>query len=163
MSLQLRIESLVTRIAQEFKTVQTRIGSLGSLRTNDKTNLVGAINELKSAISNAQGIDDAQASDSSTYSSNKLLALLNTLKSDIVGGADGAYDTLLELQTLLQNDTRGLDALLASVNKRVRYDASQTLSSTEQQQALTNLGAASASSVGDTATNFVTIFESALA
>ena len=47
--------------------------------------------------------------------------LLDTLKAEILGGADAAYDTLVEIQQLLQNGTSGLDALLAAVNNRVRY------------------------------------------
>ncbi|MFO2171380.1 hypothetical protein QOU18_29275, partial [Pseudomonas aeruginosa] len=64
-------------------------------------------------------IDDANIAISSTYSSSKIVTLLDALKSEILGGADAAYDTLLEIQQLLQNGTTGLDALLAAVNNRV--------------------------------------------
>ena len=47
MSLQTRIESLVIRIAQEFNAVNTKTGALANLTTADKSNLVAAINELK--------------------------------------------------------------------------------------------------------------------
>ena len=79
-----------------------------------------------------------------------------------LGGADAAYDTLLEIQQLLQNGTTGLDALLAAVNNRVRFDAAQTLSAPEQAQARSNIGAVAASDVGDTDTDFVAVFEGAL-
>ena len=55
-----------------------------------------------------------------------------------------------------------MDALLAAVNNRVRYDAAQTLTVAEQLQARSNIGAASAVDVGNTDTDFVTIFEGAL-
>jgi len=79
-----------------------------------------------------------------------------------LGGADAAYDTLVEIQQLLQNGTSGLDALLAAVNNRVRFDAAQTLTAPEQAQARSNIGAVAASDVGNTDTDFVAVFEGAL-
>jgi hypothetical protein len=45
----------------------------------------------------------------------------------------------------------------------VRFDAAQTLTVTEQLQARTNIGAVAASDVGNTDTDFVAIFDGALA
>ena len=53
-------------------------------------------------------------------------------------------------------------ALTAAIDKRVRFDAAQTLTVLEQQQARTNIGAVAASDIGDVATDFVAIFEAAL-
>jgi hypothetical protein len=64
MSLQTRFESLVVRLAAEFKTIYSRIGQLSSLSTTDKSSLVASINELRTLVqtaSNAQLINDAQA------------------------------------------------------------------------------------------------------
>ena len=160
MSLQTRIESLVLRIAQEFNAVNAKTGALANLTTADKSNLVSAINELKTMVAN--GIDDASITLTSTYSSSKIVSLLDALKTEILGGADAAYDTLVEIQQYLQNNTSGLDALLAAVNTRIRFDAAQTLTAPEQQQARTNIGAVATSAVGDTDTDFVAIFEAAL-
>ena len=162
MSLTTRIESLVIRVAQEFNDVRAKTGNLANLTTTDKSNLVAAINELKAAVVSSSEIDDANIAISSTYSSSKIVTLLDALKSEILGGADAAYDTLLEIQQLLQNGTTGLDALLAAVNNRVRFDAAQTLSAPEQAQARSNIGAVAASDVGDTDTDFVAVFEGAL-
>ncbi len=85
------------------------------------------------------------------------------IKADILGGADAAYDTLVEIQQLLQNGTTGLDALLAAVSLRVRFDAAQTLTVAEQLQARTNIGAVAAADVGNTDTDFVVVFDGALA
>jgi hypothetical protein len=52
--------------------------------------------------------------------------------------------------------------LLTAVNHRVRFDAAQTLTATEQAQARSNIGAVAAADVGDTDTDFVAIFEGAL-
>ena len=83
--------------------------------------------------------------------------------ADILGGADAAYDTLVEIQQALQSGTSGLDAILAAVNLRVRFDAAQTLTVAEQLQARTNIGAVAVSEVGNTDTDFVAIFDGALA
>ena len=162
MSLATRIESLVIRVAQEFNDVRAKTGNLANLTTTDKSNLVAAINELQAAVAASGAIDDAQITTTTTYSSSKIVALLDALKAEILGGADAAYDTLVEIQQLLQNGTSGLDALLAAVNNRVRFDAAQTLTAPEQAQARSNIGAVSASDVGDTDTDFVAVFEGAL-
>lgn len=162
MSLATRIESLVIRVAQEFNDVRAKAGHLANLTTTDKSSLVAAINELQTAVQSATAIDDNQIAASSTYSSNKIVSLLDALKADILGGADAAYDTLLEIQQLLQNGTTGLDALLAAVNLRVRFDGEQALNAAQQAQARSNIGAVAAGDVGDTDTDFVAIFDGAL-
>ena len=162
MSLQTQLNSFVLRVAEEFNTVKGRTGTLTALTTTDKSSLVAAINELKAAIVTAVMIDDLQVSTTTTYSSNKVVTLLDDLKADILGGADPAYDTLLELQQALQNDQSGIAALTSAIDKRVRFDAAQTLTVLEQQQARTNIGAVAATDIGDVATDFVAIFEAAL-
>ena len=162
MSLQTQLSSFVLRVAEEFNTVKGRTGTLTALTTTDKSSLVAAINELKAAIVTAVMIDDLQVSTTTTYSSNKVVTLLDALKADILGGADPAYDTLLELQQALQNDQSGIAALTSAIDKRVRFDAAQTLTVLEQQQARTNIGAVAATDIGDVATDFVAIFEAAL-
>ena len=162
MSLQTQLNSFVLRVAEEFNTVKGRTGTLTALTTTDKSSLVAAINELKAAIVTAVMIDDLQVSTTTTYSSNKVVTLLDALKADILGGADPAYDTLLELQQALQNDQSGIAALTSAIDKRVRFDAAQTITVLEQQQARTNIGAVAATDIGDVATDFVAIFEAAL-
>ena len=162
MSLATRIESLVIRVAQEFNDVRAKAGNLANLTTTDKSNLVAAINELKAAVVSSAVIDDAQIATPTTYSSTKIVSLLDALKTEILGGADAAYDTLVEIQQLLQNGTSGLDALLAAVNNRVRFDAAQSLTVAEQLQARSNIGAVAATDVGNTDTDFVAVFVGAL-
>ena len=162
MSLQTQLNSFVLRVAEEFNTVKGRTGTLTALTTTDKSSLVAAINELKAAIVTAVMIDDLQVSTTTTYSSNKVVTLLDALKADILGGADPAYDTLLELQQALQNDQSGIAALTSAIDKRVRFDAAQTLTVLEQQQARTNIGAVATTDIGDVTTDFVAIFEAAL-
>jgi capsid protein len=166
MSLQVRIESLVLRLAAEFKTIYGQIGTLADLSTTDKTNLVSAINELRTQIESVAGvtlIDDANAAaTSTTFSASKITGLLDALKADLLGGADAAFDTLKELQDAILNDQTGIAALLAAVDARVRFDAAQSLTAEEQAQTRQNIGALAADAVGDPETDFVAIFETAL-
>ena len=163
MSLQTKIHSLVIRVADEFKTVNTRIGNLSSLSTADKSTLVAAINELKTAVTALALIDDqSPGSTTTTFSASKIVTLLDALRAQILGGADSAYDTLLELQQALQNDQTGIAALTAAIDKRVRFDAAQTLTASEQLQARNNIGAVASTDIGNTETDFVAIFEAQL-
>lgn len=163
MSLQTKIHSLVLRVADEFKTVYTKIGNLSSLSTTDKSTLVAAINELKTAITAFAVIDDlTPGSTTTTFSASKIVTLLDALRAQILGGADAAYDTLLELQQALQNDQTGIAALTAAIDKRVRFDATQTLTAPEQLQARNNIGTVASTDIGDTATDFVALFEAQL-
>ena len=167
MSLQVRIESLVLRLAAEFKTIYGQVGSLANLSTTDKTNLVSSINELRSQILVLAGItviDDANsAATVTTFSASKITGLLDALKADLLGGADAAFDTLKELQTAILSDESGIAALLTAVDKRVRFDAAQSLTAPEQTQARSNIGAIAAAAIGDPETNFVAVFDAALA
>ena len=163
MSLQTQIHSLVIRVADEFKAVYAKIGNLSSLSTTDKSTLVAAINELKAAIATVAVIDDlTPGSTTTTFSASKIVTLLDALRAQILGGADAAYDTLLELQQALQNDQTGIAALTAAIDKRVRFDAVQTLTAPEQLQTRTNIGAVASIDIGDTTTDFVAIFEAQL-
>jgi len=162
MSLQTQLNSFVLRVADEFNTVKGRTGTLSTLTTTDKSSLVAAINELKAAILLAVAIDDLQVSTTSTYSSTKVVSLLDALKSDILGGADPAFDTLLELQQALQNDQSGIAALTTALDNRVRFDAAQTLNAAQQLQARSNIDAVSSSDVGDVSVDLVAVFNAAL-
>ena len=109
-------------------------------------------------------IDDANAaSTATTFSASKITSLLDVLKADLLGGADAAFDTLKELQDAILNDQTGIAALLAAVDKRVRFDAAQALTAPEQEQARQNIGALAAVALGNPETDFVAIFETALA
>lgn len=162
MSFQTQIQSLVIRLSDEFKVVHAKIGNLGTLSTSDRSSLTAAINELKNAIATGSSIDDSQVSTASSWSSSKIVERLDALKTEILGGADAAYDTLLEIQEALTGNAGAVEALLTAVNVRVRYDEAQTLTVTEQTQACANIGAARSETLGDVTTDFVAIFNAAL-
>ena len=166
MSLQTRLDSLVLRLAAEFKSIYSQVGNLANLSTTDKTSLVSSINELRARINSAGNItlidDDNGAATTTTFSASKITGLLDALKADLLGGADAAFDTLKELQEAILNGQGGLTALLGALDKRVRFDAVQSLTAEEQTQARQNIGAVANVDVGDTDTDFVAQFEAAL-
>jgi hypothetical protein len=84
------------------------------------------------------------------------VSLLDALKADILGGADAAYDTLLEIQQLLQNG-RPASMRLAAINQAGALRCGADADGRRATQARTNIGAVSASDVGNTDTDFVEI------
>lgn len=114
-------------------------------------------------------LDDTTASTTTAYSSSKVDSQIAATKADILGGADAAYDTLKELETLIQNDEGGIASLTTLVGQKVSYAEAQSLTGPQQAQALSNIGGASAASlatlvsnVGDTTTDFAATFTAGL-
>lgn len=169
MSLASNLTSLVNRIGTEFKTVYGRIGDLSSLSTTAKGSAVAAINELAARPVGGGGapIDDSSSSTTTTYSSSKInqvatdaaSAAVNTLAA----GAPAVLDTLDELAAAIGDDPDFATKMTTALGNRVRFDAAQSLSSGQKTQALSNIGAASSTDLGDPNTDFVAAFNTALA
>ena len=163
MSLETRLADLILVIGGEHKTLRTALGNLAALTTAEKTSLVAAINELQSEI-NAIGsggaamLDTAGDGDTThTYSADKILDLLASLKSEILGGASSAWDTLQEIQAWATNNETAISGLLTAVGNRVAYDAAQSLTTGQKAQACANIG------IGDPETDLVALFNAAKA
>ena len=167
MSLVSRIESLILRLAAEFKAIRRDLGNPTELTTRDQSNLVAAINEVRALIDVTPGLniidDENPNAGSTTFSASGIVRRLDQLKADILGGADGAFDTLKELQDALASDASGIAALTRALESRVRHDEPQDLTVDSQVQARQNIGAVSAEAVGDTEVDFVVVFRDALA
>lgn len=108
-------------------------------------------------------IDDSTASSSTVYSSSKTDAQIAAAIADLFEQAPDTLDTIEEIAQAIQNNEDAITNL-----NRVRYDIAQSLNSTEQAQARSNIGAAAASDlsaleslVGED-TDFAAIFESYL-
>lgn len=159
-TLQVRITDLATRIATECKSIKTSAGDLTSLSTTQKTSLVAAINELKSAIDSASSsisISDSTSNTTSVWSSSKISSELLVLKNSILGdGISTALDTLVEFSAALGNDANFASTITTALGYRIRYDAAQTLTAGQKTQACSNLG------IGEPDTDFVTTFNSGL-
>ena len=108
-----------------------------------KTTINQAINDLQAQtqagffeVSNqlraVNGRIDNQGTD------NKIALAIATLKSEILGGASGAFDTLKELEDAI-NGGGTAAALADAVNKRVRFDEVMALSDIEISNVLNTL------------------------
>lgn len=120
--------------------------------------LIGAAKtELQTFASNAASgiIDDTSTGTDKVLSASKITALLAALdtaaanyaaavKTDLLGGADGAYDTLKEIQTFIQANAGVLTALETAGMNKVSFTELQTLSPAQKQTARTNIGAITA-------------------
>lgn len=152
-----RITSLAQAIAADIKRLTTNQGTLTALTTTDKTSLVKAINELKASIDSATNINDTSTSTSATWSSDKINTSINNAVSALVNGAGTTLDTLKELADALGNDANFATTIATQMGKRVRVDAAQTFTVTEQAQGCANLG------IGNPDTDFVAAYNTAKA
>ena len=152
-----RITALAQAIASDIKNLTTNQGSLTALSTTNKTSLVAALNELKTAIANASNINDGATNTSATWSSQKINTAINSAVSALVNGAGTTLDTLKELADALGNDANFAATIATQMGKRVRVDAPQTFTVAEQAQGCANLG------IGNPDTDFVAAYNTAKA
>ena len=179
MSTSAKLILLAGAIGADVKLLTEAQGDLSALPTTAKDNLVAALTEIHTlASSGGSGvvIDDAAEAGATTvvFSADKVLsslaAGLNTLKSDLLGGAGAAYDTFKELQDLLVGQDDAVAALTALFNNAVRFDQAQSLTDPQKATARGNIGAAAATdlaalttAVGDTEADLVAAYNAAKA
>jgi hypothetical protein len=174
MSLATNVSDLATRVATEVKAVRTLLNgnaaNNSALTTTAKSNLVAAINEVAASVASSSSINDAATGTTSTWSSSKIGTEISSATSALVASAPAALNTLDELAAALGDDANFATTTATALGNRVRTDtAAQGLNSTQQGNARTNIAAAAAAdlttlstNVGDTTTNFVTVFEAGL-
>lgn len=173
MSLATNVSNLATRVATELKSVRTLLNGnasdLSSLNTTAKTNLVAAINEIQAALgdSGAQ-IDDTGTSTSTVWSSSKTNTAIGAAVAAVVDAAPAALDTLNELAAALGDDANYASTITTALAGKASTTHTHAISDvTGLQTALDGKASTSALSslstdVGDTTTNFVTVFEAGL-
>lgn len=156
MSLETKIIALAQAIGADVKALTTKQGDLTALATTAKGNLVAAINEIHAALGGAgASINDAAGNGDTTvtWSADKIYDTIEAAKvavtNALTDGAASTLDTLNELATALGNDPNFAATIATGLSNRVRYDAAQTLTLPQQQQACANIG------VGDPDHNFV--------
>lgn len=144
MTLQTNLQSLISAVATDIKSLTTKQGNLANLTTTEKTNLVGALNELKTAISSVDLTvllaDTTASATNKTWSIDKIKSEISASINALINGAPAALDTLKELADLLSSNDSAINSLVTSVSNRVRFDAAQTLTTEQQAQACTNIG-----------------------
>jgi hypothetical protein len=151
-TLEQRIIDLAQAIGTDVKALNTTVGVLANLTTTQKTNLVAAINEIKAQITSLDltgiiddtaGVGDIEV----TYSADKIITLLDALKTDLLGGIPpSTLDTIQELADYL-TDNQVAGGIVEQLAHRVRVDAAQSFTTAQQQQARDNIGAAASSAL----------------
>lgn len=153
-----QIDSALAAVATAVNARKTAIGTLASLTTSTKTNLVAAINEVFAAVGSAGAtINDAGTSGAQVWSSTKVNSEIAAAKASILGSASSAYDTLQEIQALMVADDTETTGILTALANRLRFDAAQTLTAPQKAQALSNLGIVASTS------DFAATFNAAVA
>ena len=173
----------VTALAQvlgaDVKTVWTllngKANDLSVLTTTDKTNLVNALNSLKTELDTFAGgaYSDADADarvqaakgNFTTTSANewastadvatKMAADIQAGLDSLVTGAPGTLDTLDEIAAALQDNPDVITNILSALAKRVAVDQVQSFTAAEQLQGCQNLG------IGDPTTDFAAAYTAA--
>lgn len=160
MSLSSQIASLATTVGADVKGILASIGTLSELTTTQKANLVVALNELKAGLTGLESelgaqINDEATASTTTWSSQKINTAISTAVSDLINGAPSTLDTLKELADAITENQGAIEALETIAAGHVKYDGAQSLTTEQQAQARTNIGAASQSdlsAVSSTAT-----------
>lgn len=134
----------------ELTKVADKIGNLETLTTEDKTNLVAAINELKTKLDKASGIDDTAPKTDKSYSSKKTDELISASKAsavaeankysdgklaDLVGTAPEALNTLAEIAQRIETDAPAVTA----ISNKVPFDQVKVLTEEQIQNVWTTI------------------------
>lgn len=150
-SLESRVSEFAARTGQEIKKVRGEIATSNTAAealTQRVAANEGAITNLQSEVAQKVEIDDAQASATKTYSSQKvdsqITAAKQSVKNDLLGGAGEAYDTLKELADALVTNKDAITALQQIAQGHVQFDKAQSLNDEQKKQARANIGALSA-------------------
>lgn len=146
------LSAAFTAAGVDVKGLLAKIGDLGTLTTTQKASLVGALNELKTGIDAAVKIDDAKTQAGTTWSSTKINSAINAAISALVSGAPEALDTIKEVADAINTNKDAITALQQIAAGHVKFDAAQTLSDTQKQQARENIDAVSAAQLAATDT-----------
>lgn len=160
MSLSSQIASLATTVGADVKGILASIGTLSELTTTQKANLVVALNELKSGLTDLESelgaqIDDEATASTTTWSSQKINTTISTAVANLINGAPETLDTLKELAEAIADNQDAIEAMQTIAAGHIKYDGAQSLTTEQQAQARTNIGAASQSdlsAVSSTAT-----------
>lgn len=116
------LESADITLAGDIATIEGEIGTLTSLTTTDKTNLVNAINELQFELDNLDVsgqvgalISDTTTVTDKTWSSFKIDAEIDAAVAALVDGAPALLDTLNELAAAINDDASFATTVTAAI------------------------------------------------
>lgn len=186
MSLQTRLQDLITAVATDYKQLRVFVtgsstGDLTGLTTTVKTSVIAAVNEVNAKPSSVPAdateivkgiVELATLPEMATGTDPSRVATVagvrqerTALKNEILGaGVPGALDTLDELAAALGDDTNFASTVTTGLSNRVRVDtAAQGLTTTQQDNARTNIAAAGSVEMGNPETDLVALYTTAKA
>lgn len=149
-TLSTQISALATQVGTDIKQILANVGDLSQLTTTQKSSLVVAINELKASIQDVADsvgatINDSAITRDKTWSSQKINDSITSAINALVNGAPDTLDTLQELATAIETNQDAISALQTIAAGHVKYNEAQSLTTEQEQQARSNIGAAAAS------------------
>jgi hypothetical protein len=186
MSLQTRLNDLITAIGTDYKQLRTFItgsgtGDLTGLTTTSKTSLITAINEVNGkaapapAAATTTSLGTVQlatlAEVATGTDTTKVVTVAGVrqeraaVKAEILGASvPAALDTLDELANALADDAAFASTITTSLGNRLRVDTpTQGLTATQQLNGRTNLDVYSKTEIGNPETDLVALYTTAKA
>lgn len=146
------LNGALTRLSTVEGKAATNTSDLTTAKTNiataqgDISDLKTALKALQDLVATKTSISDTTTVSTTTWSSSKINQTINdrnvALKAEILGGVDGAYDTLKEITDKLLGNADLIASLEAIQKGHVKFDGAQTLTEAQQTQARTNIAAA---------------------
>ena len=137
----------------EFGATMIRLGKDAHDILAQLVTVVNRLNDLEGRKA-GDSIDDALMSSTTTWSSTKtndaILAANLALKADITNNPNGAYDALVRLAQLLEDNDSMAVTITEELASTIRYTIDQTLTAAQKLQARKNIGAAAVEDIGDT-------------
>jgi len=167
-------QKITEYVGDELENVEVDLTDLIDDTTPSETTVYSSdkVDDLLAALDLLE-IDDEATEATSVWSSQQVSDAIDAAITGLVDGADPALDTLKELADAINDDADFAGTVTAALGNRVRTDtASQGLNSTQQSNARTNIGAASAADLTSLTTavgttdpdpSFVDTFEAGLA
>lgn len=127
-------------LSDSLTSVAGKQGDLTLLNTLEKTNLVGALNELKTGLTSVE---------STVVDSATIQGMIDAGITGVVDGAPDALNTLNEIASALAEDDTAIDGIMTALAKRVRVDQAQAFTTEEKAMGRSNIDAQDASEIGD--------------
>lgn len=137
MNLVERINLFVKEVSKDVKGIRGRLVVLENKPTGsvDETALNSKVQESMNGLK--------------TEIPNLVRPTISEEVAKVVDGAPEAFDTLKEISTYIESDKEGAAAMANSINNRLRFDESQTLSEEQKNNVLNSLGLSDADFVGE--------------
>ena len=109
---------LATRAGQEAKALRTLINlnaaDLSALNTTEKTNVVGALNEVLAAANAGPTINDAGTTTSDVISAAEIAIRTQAAIDGLIGSSPEALNSIQELAAALQNSPDTIANIIAA-------------------------------------------------